>query len=305
MRTRKWRGWQGLLVAMLMLSVCPARAAMQGIFTFTGNIGYELSGFGQPSGPMAMGNATLSTLPPGAVPIVGFAFTNDFPPGGGFLDASVTNPASQNFQIAQGAPPTAGDPQPIAQVFGYTFGVPPVAITGNGQYAFNVTPSLVGGNANQISGVGLLVIYMDPLQPLSTITVNAGVLSMGTGGNPNVQSTTFAGPLIGAGAGRLSLLTLADDTFTSGEQIRFNGTPIGGPIDANLGINASVFNFNVTTVGGGNDVATMTSQGDIFGWHVAVLQSPVPEPGCLAWGSVVLAMAAARPRLRMTWRAHQ
>jgi hypothetical protein len=98
--------------------------------------------------------------------------------------------------------------------------------------------------------------------------------------------------MIGAGTGKLSLLTLADDTSVSGEQIAFNGNVIGGPIDANLGASSSVFNFNVTTIGGGNDTVGMTSQGDIFGWHVAVLLSPVPDPaggaGMFALGLLLL-----------------
>jgi hypothetical protein len=153
-----------------------------------------------------------------------------------------------------------------------------------------------------MAGAGLLVVYSHPLLPQSTITVNDGVLMMGPFGNPNSQSTTFPQitDTIYAGTNSsLSLLTFADDPFTTGEVIKFNGATIGGPIDANLpgGGSASIFNFSVTSTAGSTNTVDMTSTGDVFGWHVAVLQTPVPEPaGVVLAGLALTGLLACRRR---------
>jgi hypothetical protein len=38
----------------------------------------------------------------------------------------------------------------------------------------------------------------------------------------------------------------------------------------------------VTSTAGSTNTVGVTSTGDIFGWHVAVLQTPVPEPAASA-----------------------
>jgi MYXO-CTERM domain-containing protein len=125
---------------------------------------------------------------------------------------------------------------------------------------------------------------------------------MGTTGNLS-HTTTFqqmTNPIHGTPNATLSLLTFADDGATSGEDIYFNGVDIGGPIDANLpgGGSASIFNFNVTSFTGSANSATLTSTGDIFGWHVAVLQTPVPEPSGIALAALALLALAGFVRRR-------
>jgi hypothetical protein len=273
-----------------------APAAMVTSLQISGSVGYELAGIASP-GPPINASITLNNIPGGAIPLFAFVYTNDFVSGGGQIDASFTPLVGPSFPIAANLSPNSSDPVPIAQTFGYKMFVAPTAITGNGSYGINIAASAMGGNANQMAGAALLVIYSHPLLPQSTITVNDGVLMMGTSGQPNMQSTTFQQmtDTIYAGANsKLSLLTFADDPATSGEVIQFNGSNIGGPIDANLsgGGSASIFNFTVTSTAGSTNTATLTSTGDIFGWHVAVLQTPVPEPSGVALILTGLATAA-------------
>lgn len=284
--------WLLLLAALVAMSSSPrgALGAMATNLQISGHVGYELAGIASP-GPPISASITLSSIPPGAMPLFAFVYTNDFVgpmgSGGGQIDAKFTPLFGPASWIAKNLNPNSSDPVPIAQTFGYKIPIVPTTITGNGSYGIDITASPIGGNPNQMAGAGLLVIYSHPTLPLSTITVNDGVLMMGTGGMPNSQSTTFSqlsDTIYASSKSSLSLLTFADDAFTSGEQIKLNGVKIGGPIDANLpgGGSASIFNFNVTSLGGSSNTATLTSTGDIFGWHVAVLQTPVPEPSALA-----------------------
>jgi hypothetical protein len=259
-----------------------AHAGMTTSLQISGSVGYELAGIASP-GPPISASITLSNIPIGAIPLFAIVYTNDFSPGGGQIDAKITPLVGPAVPIGGGVYPSSSDPVPIAQTFSYRIPITPSLITGNGSYGIDIVPSSPGGNANQMAGAAMLVIYSSPLLPQSTITVDDGVFLMGTGGLPNAQSTTFqqmTDPIHANANSSLSLLTFADDSFTSGEKIKFNGSVIGGPIDGNLsgGGSASIFNFTVSSLTGSANTATLTSTGDIFGWHVAVLQTPVPEP---------------------------
>ena len=277
-------------LAAVLCGLGAARAALTTGLQTSGQLGFELAGVASP-GPPVIANITLANIPPGAFIQQAFLYTNDFSPGGGQIDVTFTPPVGPSVG-ASNLPPNSSDPVPIAQTFGYKIGIPPTAIVGNGTYGVNIVASSSGGNANQMAGAGLLVIYSEPLLPQSTITVNDGVFLMGTGGNPNTQTTSFPQltDTISPGPNStFSLLTFADDPFNTNEQIKFNGSVIGGPIDSNLpgGGSASIFNFTVTSVAGSGNSATLTSTGDIFGWHVAVLQTPfavIPEPAMLRRG---------------------
>lgn len=300
-------------IAVVLGGSLGAHAAMMTSLQISGNVGYELAGIASP-GPPVNASIILSNIPPGAMPLFVFIYANDFVgpagSGGGLIDATFTPLFGPSFPIASNTSPNSSDPVPLAQTFGYKLGVIPTAVAGNGSYGINITPSFIGGNANQMAGAGMLVIYSDPLLPQSTITVNDGVYMMGTGGMPNSQTTTFqqmSNTIHASASSTLSLLTFADDPFNTNEQILFNGSVIGGPIDANLsgGGSASIFNFTVSSVSGSANTATLTSTGDIFGWHVAVLQtpmpqrSPVPEPSSFMLGAAaLLGLAYFSRRLR-------
>ena len=289
-----------LLLGLAVAFAPAARAGMMTSFQASGQLGYELAGLASP-GPPVMGNLTLASIPAGAVIQQVFVYTNDFVSGGGQLDITITPPSGPAVG-ATNVSPSSSDPVPIAQTFGYKLQIPPTSVLGNGSYGVHIQASAMGGNANQIAGLGMLVIYSHPLLSQSTITVNDGVFFMtGTSATPGSNATTFQqqGETIHASSSaQLSILTFADDPATSGEQILFNGAVVGGPLDANLpgGGSASVHNIAVTSTAGSTNTVGVTSTGDIFGWHVAVLQTPVPEPGAALTLGMGLLAAAARAR---------
>jgi hypothetical protein len=291
-----------VFIAALVAGLPWAQAGMMTTFQASGQLGYELAGVASP-GPPVNSTITLSSIPPGAMIQQVFVYTNDFVSGGGFLDITITPPVGPAVG-ATSVSPSSSDPVPIAQTFGYKIQIPPTSIIGNGNYGVNIQPSFLGGNANQIAGAAMLVIYSDPMLPQSTITLNDGVFMMGPGGQPNSNTTTFqqqTDTIHGSAGSQLSILTFADD-FPSGtnEKIVFNGSTVGGPIDANLpgGGSASIFNLSVTSTSGSTNAASVTSTGDIFGWHVAVLQTPVPEPASCSLALVSLLALLVVGRLR-------
>ncbi len=156
-------------------------------------------------------------------------------------------------------------------------------ITGDGAYGVHIT-----GGAGMY-GAALAVIFDHPSLPFGVTILNDGASSVGEAG-PDAEGTFFAGGL--PGPGDLWLYTQADDLIGTGETIFFNGAPIGGPIDENLGPYASLFHLPVSVTGG--DVASLHSPADFFGWHVALLNSSIPAPGSLA----LLGLAACAATLR-------
>jgi hypothetical protein len=304
-------------LAVLLFSGQSARAGMVQGFQMSGNLGYELAGLAEPGGPGVFpfppdpvsGTIALSNIPPGATIQQVFLYTNDFAGagiGGGSLDFSFgfggpATPVGSSF-------PTSQDPTLAPGAFGYEVSLLPTSVLGNGSYSVNIveSPAISFGNSNQLAGAGLLVIYSFPLLPVSTITVNHGALLLGTGNPPAGANTTWAetAATIPAGIGNMSILTFADDPANSGETILFNGNNVGGPLNSNLpgGGSGSVLNFsNLATLGGGNDQVSVTSTGDIFSWHVAVLQSRVPEPNS-ALLLALLGVNVLLKRRRMAWR---
>jgi hypothetical protein len=135
-------------------------------------------------------------------------------------------------------------------------------VTGNGSYDFTSSGIELGYVA------ALAVVYGSSSLEENTIWINEGAESLAA----DTSTTIFPGaaaPHLRTGAGRLIILTQADDG-TSGEVIFFNGKAVGGPIDANLGPFASLFDIDVGSVGSANTAALKTFD-DHFGWHLAIL----------------------------------
>ena len=78
-----------------------------------------------------------------------------------------------------------------------------------------------------------------------------------------------------------------DDDATSGETVSYNSANIGGPINGNLGLNASVLKMTGVSVSGSNTLSISTSA-DHLTWVLgatAVDQSTVPTSNS-TWGGV-------------------
>lgn len=209
------------------------------------------------SGDVA-GSISISGIPAGATILSAKLYTNTwFSPG--------DTPSATFGGFGLGA---IGAFDLDAGLAAYKWDVTPL-ITGDGSYSVHIT----GGSG--MYGAALAVIFDHPSLPFGVTILNDGATSVGEAG-PDTESTFFAGGL--AGPGDLWIYTQADD-FGTGETILFNGAPIGGPIDENLGPFASLFHLPVTVTGA--DTAAIHSPADWFGWHVALLNS-VPAPGSLA-----------------------
>jgi hypothetical protein len=262
----KLLGWcVGLVLALAW--VAEARADLITSYTVTGNVGATVAAY-PTAGGTGPGTLNVSGIPAGSTILQATLYANNY------FSAPAT---SATF---------AGNPLGPVSAFAtnigfnaYKFNVTSL-VTGNGAYSANYS------GPNNTYGLALAVVYSNPSLPRSTVSINDGAIDLGGNGFPANASTTFAGA--GAGSGTVFLHTLADNALgQSGEVISFNGTPIGGPIDANLGNFASLFALPVTTLAGANTLS-VADPADQFGIDLAVLVSPaaggaaVPEPSSLA-----------------------
>ena len=234
-------------------------------FTFTGNVGLAID----------------------VVPFAGFVANNpgtfviSIPAGSTVLKALMyvqrwDDPATNASAVLSGSPlgPIAAfvtDPAGNFLLQAYRFDVTGI-VTGSGNYPFTFDTS---GGQNYYAA--LVVVFSHRLEPVGTILINDGSEAIGTG----PSTTAFSG--VGGGAGTLTIVTQADNSGTSGESIVFNGATILGPGDifnANLGDFASLFQLPVT-VAAGTNTASITTFGDLFGWHLAILVASSPtEADC-------------------------
>lgn len=250
-------------------------ASLTTSYAVDGNVAGELAGAAHLGHPTASGSLSVGAMPGGATVLQAYLYTN-----GWFGTASTT--ANFNGNALGGAAPFAND----GGVYAYRWDVTSL-ISGNGSYTYDFT------DGTSIFGVSLAVVYSHASLGLGRVVLNDGAHELGESGAES-GSTTFGG--FSAGPGVLSLFTQADNASgETGETIDFNGSTVGGPIDGNIGDFASLFNINVNTIAGDN-TATIHTGADHFGWQVAMLSSPVPEPGTMAAIGVGLAALARRRR---------
>ncbi len=283
----------------ILSALAAAQAAGASVTTlnqFTGHVKVSVVAFGQASGPTVSGSFFTGVSPASATLLDAFVISGDFlgpGAGGGGVQASLNaQPLGTSFPFDQ-------DPGLSPTAFAYQWNASGV-VSGVQNYSFFAQAALGQQMANQMSGAAMVVVTQDPSFPLRTITINMGVTEIGDTSPTETASTTFNEIIpnsIGAGASTLTLFTLADDAFNSGESAAFNGQNLLlGPLDfdGNLGTNASLVNLPVTTTGGSLNNVSITTNGDLFNWHLAILDSPVPTPG----GVMVFAVSALGIGLR-------
>jgi hypothetical protein len=259
-----------------------AHASMISAAQYSGNYNIQVHAFGQ-----ACGNGASSTfnsvniVPGGATVVDAFLLSGDFAgfgAGGGAMAASL---GGQSLGTVQ---PFTQDPGLFPTSFAYYWNATSV-ITNSGNYSVSIAPGLGQIPAFQMCGAALVVVTQHASYPARTISLNLGTLTVGDNSANEMVSSSFNELIpnsIGAGQGQLMLFTLADDAFNMGEQLAFNGqiVPAPGAFDGNLGVNASLV-VQPVTVQAGTNTTDITTNGDYFAWHMAMLISPVPEPSAL------------------------
>jgi hypothetical protein len=228
-------------------------------FTHTGTVGFVLDVEPNDGTSVFGGTFTISGIPAGASIQRALYYTQSW--------NSATSNATLNFNGNNlgSVAPHASDPGGGLVLDSYRVDVTS-AVTGNGSYTFQVS-------ATNVYYAALLVVYSHPSEPSRTLKINDGSENLTIG----PSTTTFAGML--AGPGTLTIVTQADDAFGTGESLQFNGSTLLGPGDvfnSNLGAVASRHDVAVAVQAGAN-TATVTTGGDHFGWHLAILTGPGPQ----------------------------
>jgi hypothetical protein len=140
--------------------------------------------------------------------------------------------------------------------------------------------------ASPIAGVALVVVWNDPGEPTRTVTVIDGMQQVGESGS---ETETVSFTSLTPGATEVWVCTVNDDNSNTGESIQYNSNSIGGPIDRNLGFDASLFHLtgNIQSMVGNNSLAIRTI-GDHMGWMIGATAITLPPVGVerSTWSSV-------------------
>ncbi|GMV27675.1 MAG: hypothetical protein AMXMBFR58_37060 [Phycisphaerae bacterium] len=266
----------GALVAGAAMT---ASGAINNTGNYYGNVGAQLGAVAFPSVSNASGNFFVGGMPAGSTILAAYVNTNSwFDPGAS--QSLIFNGNGMGSTTAYAtSPSSSGD------VFDYRWDVTG-QITGNGFYSFDVS----GGS--QIYMASLYVVYSHASLPAGSVHTYEGAEHVGEGHTTDSYSFNLTGAA--AGPAYFQIVTQADDTATSGEKIFYNGFQVGGPIDQNLGPNASMISSPVVN-NGVSETISIDTFGDWFGLHVALVTTTIPAPGSLALVGLA-GLAAARRR---------
>jgi hypothetical protein len=269
--------WMGAaLVAMVAGS---AVASINNTGNYYGNVGAQLGAVAFGSVGTANGNFFVGGMPAGSTILAAYVHTNDWFNGGSAHDLTFNGNGMGAVTAWESSSSTSGD------IYDYRWDVTS-QISGNGLYSFNVT----GGS--QIYMASLHVVYSHASLPTGSVHTYEGAEHVGEGHTTDSYSFNLANAA--AGPAYFQMVTQADDTGTTGEQIFYNGNLVGGPIDQNLGPNASMVSSPVVN-NGVNETISINTYGDWFGMHVALVTTTIPAPGMLA-AAPIAALAAFRRR---------
>lgn len=242
-----------------------AFAGLTNTANYFGNVGATMSGRAYANVTAATDSVGIGGIPAGATIKSAFVHANSWftpvTPDFTFAGHNFGATAFNDF-----APYSGGD------LYDYRWDVTPY-VTGNGLYNFDIS------GCSQLYGVALTVVYEDASLPLGSVHIYEGAEHVGEGHTTDSLTLHFLNAA--AGPANFYLFTEADDTNTTGENIIFNGTNVGGPVDDNLGPFASLFHVPVTN-NGIDELCTINTFGDWFGMHVGILSTNIPTPGALS-----------------------
>jgi hypothetical protein len=170
----------------------------------------------------------------------------------------------------------------------------------NYHWSLNAVPDQFNQSGIGIGATALVMIYSDPTLAISTATVMDGMTYVGNT-HPEIESINISG--LPAGQNQIHTLTYLDDNInppgTSGESIVFNGATVGGPLDTNLALNASLTLSSGTSAAGTNAMSISTNS-DEFGWVFSTIltTATVPVPAAVwLFMSAISVLACFRRRL--------
>lgn len=268
--------WRFVPISLLLTILLPslARAGFTQSFQQTGQLGLEVTGVGGVNVSVVNGTLPLSGLPPAAVVQKAYLYASQN--GGG------SNPLSAVFNGANlGAVGPLASDAAFLTLYTYRWDVTNNVVPGLISFPFTVTELVFGQG---IAGVGLVVVWQDAAEPMRTVTIVDGMKQVGEAG-PETESLTFTG--LPAGPTKAWTFTVYDDSAATGETVSYNGSAIGGPIDQNVGLDASVLQMSTTSVSGNNTMSIQTGS-DHMGWMVAATAVDVPPVGVEphTWGNI-------------------
>ncbi len=275
--------------ALLTIQASLADGALVQSFQMTGQLGLEVTAAA--GGNMHTANGSLSLNNVVGVPVQAYLYATDWQSGsspysGTFNGAPLVGPVTQSDTTLPGISYT------------HRWDVTSM-IVGPGSYSYSFSGLMPGANQNFpngsiLAGVGLAVVYNDPTANANTIvTIIDGSQQLGEGLTiSDTESVTFNNLV--AGSTTIHSFTVFDDNAESGEVVRYNGNPIGGPIDQSLGLNATLLTMSGTSISGANTLSLTTDPAtpnvDHMHWVLAASSvAPVPEPR--AWALMILAAA--------------
>jgi hypothetical protein len=264
-----------LLVSLLSIAVftlSPGIAGFTQTYQATGNLHLEVTGAAGLGLP-AIGTVTLPNAPLGTIMQAYFYATQ----------TNNTLGLSATFNSAPlGTTSPYASEALLMTLSTYRWDVTPNIIPGVANYGFTLLDGM--GSPVIVAGVGLVVVWENAsTEPIRTVTIVDGVKQVGENGS-ETESMMFAS--MPAGSTTVWVFT-TDDDASSGETVSYNSTNIGGPLDGNLGLNASVLQMTGVSVVGSNTLSISTFS-DHLTWVLgatAVDQGSVPTEES-TWGKI-------------------
>lgn len=243
----------------LVLSVTSAHADLVTSFQQTGNLALEIAAAAGGNSVVASGTMVLSRLPATAAVVKATLYASQINNGVG-LHATF---AGANMGTVG---PAASDSE--NQVFyAYQWDVTARMVPGVTSYTYAVN------QGTTIAGVALAVVWEDINEPARMVTIVDGMRQVGENGT-ETESADIEN--LGHGKTKVSIFTVLDDTINTGETVAYNGSVIGGPIDRNLGVLASLLELDGNSINGSNRISIWTGT-DHMGWMVAGIEVTMPS----------------------------